>query len=787
MRARLTWLGLVVAFFAASAPAQARVLQAESVLPPGQSGHVSIPGVASGTGSPHLTDQNDLFTGFRFKDARFDRPGTRSSPRSGVTITRDAKGVPSVRGASDYDAWWGVGYAVAEDRLFQLELFRRATSGRLAEILGQEYLDDDLIARRDYYTDREAENQFNRLPRKLFRRGEAYRDGINAYIRRVRSRPLELPGEFPALGILPRDWTLTDSARIGIFLARTVPSSDGAELDNARVFQAIGSRAFARLLPLRTPGRIYTIPKRNGLFPSQPRRTRRQEQRSYSNSRRFLIDLRLPAAPAETSASSAARSARTVFGRRGSYMWAISRRNRRTPGQAYLFNGPQLGFSVPELFVEYELHSPDQNVRGVSAAGIPVVGIGHNGRVGWGFTSGLSDEDDLYAEQLAGSEAYRFRGRTERMSCRNERFTFRASPTDLPDLVLQPSKISGERTERICRTRHGPVQARGGGRAYARRYAIWDREIETLNGLSILNEANNIQDVHRAMEHVTWNENVIAADSRGNIGYWHPGLHPLRPRNFDERLPYPGTGEAEWRGFLRRTTQTPRVINPRRAFLINWNNVPSAGWTNGDSEARERATGPFHRARWLELLAARVKRGGPTYEKSRAIDRASGTVAQQRPFFTKQLRAARRGGSSKARSVLTPLSRWGGSYNRTDSAGTVDPGVAAWEEFKDQAEAIALFRFRPGAKPLAGETGLSHMFDITLGEAYALRTLSKRGLRLAAERTSDALTKRFGTSDPARWREPRRMYEVTAQGAAAPPELPFFDRGTWQQSLAVGP
>ena len=73
-------------------------------------------------------------------------------------------------------------------------------------------------------------------------------------------------------------------------------------------------------------------------------------------------------------------------------------RATRGPGRAYLFNGPQLGFSIPELFVEFELHSPVQDIRGVSAAGVPVVGIGHNGQVAWGFTSGLSDEDDLYAE-----------------------------------------------------------------------------------------------------------------------------------------------------------------------------------------------------------------------------------------------------------------------------------------------------------------------------------------------------------------------------------------------------
>ncbi|HEY1359552.1 MAG TPA: hypothetical protein VGF21_14715, partial [Thermoleophilaceae bacterium] len=83
---------LVLALAAAlvlATPAQARVLQAESVLPPGQSGYVSIPGVASGTGSPHLADQLSLFTAFRFKSALFNRPGDSSSPRAGVRIVRD--------------------------------------------------------------------------------------------------------------------------------------------------------------------------------------------------------------------------------------------------------------------------------------------------------------------------------------------------------------------------------------------------------------------------------------------------------------------------------------------------------------------------------------------------------------------------------------------------------------------------------------------------------------------------------------------------------------------------
>jgi hypothetical protein len=284
---------------------------------------------------------------------------------------------------------------------------------------------------------------------------------------------------------------------------------------------------------------------------------------------------------------------------------------------------------------------------------------------------------------------------------------------------------------------------------------------------------------------------VIAVDDRGNIGYWHPGLHPLRPKRFDERLPYPGTGEAEWRGLLPRR-RTPHVINPRQGYLMQWNNVPSVGWTAGDGPASERLAGPFHRAAFLKRLVARVAHK-PSYVASRSIDRRSGSTAQQRPLFGRQLRRARRGSRGKARRLLETLIEWDGSYTRVDSDGRVEPGVAAWEEFKDQAEAIVLFNINrhrrpgPGVRELAGKPGTSHEFDISNGEALALRTLRKRGLRLAALRTHERLAARFRTPEPDTWREPRRMYEVTAQGAADTPELPFFDRGTWQQSVGLGP
>jgi penicillin amidase len=789
-------IALVCAALVGPASATAETLRAEAVLPPGQSGFVSITGLPNGEGSPHLTDQVELFTDFHYRSLMFDRPGTEEAPRPGVTIVRDAYGVPSISAETEYDAWWGVGYAVAQDRLFQLELFKRATSGRLAEILGSSFIDDDIIARRDYYTDAEIDRLIAEGPALLRERALAYADGINAWIDHVRSNPQDLPGEFAALGVPLTDWTIQDSARVGVFLARTVPSGDGQELDNALALDRLAPGDFDLLHPVRTPGARETIPASEGRFPREPGRSRRDERVGFERSLDFVkgIDFASAVDTAEAGAEQAGASIgaggpgaglrRILPSPGGSFMWAVGDRDA---DRAWQFNGPQLGYSIPELFVEFELHSPElPHIRGVSAPGVPLIGIGHNGHVAWGFTSGLSDEDDLYVEKLTGPESYRFRGEERQMDCRDEEFTWSTPATDLPGLVEEPSAPAGSTTVRICRTVHGPVQLTGDGFALARRYAIWKRELETFEGIDLLNQARTVRDVDEAMRRVTWNENVLAADSRGNIGYWHPGLHQLKPLRWDERLPFPGTGEAEWRGLLPRS-RTPHVINPDRGWLVNWNNVPSAGWTNGDGESRERATGPFHRVRILQVLVRRLAEN-PSFGRNSRIVRTSGTTAQQRPFVDEQRlrRAGERVGGSAEEAIRTVL-RWDGDYHSTDEAGTVDPGVAIWEELKAQLRRVLIAPMGAGAELVADEgTGSSHGFDITNGEATALRVLGASGYARAAKRAARALEQHFGTDDVSAWREPRLMYEVSAMGAGAVEDLPFFDRGTWEQSVMLG-
>jgi penicillin G amidase len=744
-------LAAVAALFTLPAAAQARVTQAETVLPPGNSGFVPTAGLPN----PHLDDQLGLYQSFAFKPAGFNLPGTSETPFTGVTITRDTYGVPNVHAGNDHDLWKGVGYAVAQDRLVQLELFRRATQGRLAEIPTLEgRIGDDIIARRDYYTIPELQRMLKKLPASLRARFGAYAEGVNAWIAKVNADPTKVPLEFTLLGLKMSPWRAVDSASIGVQLARTIPSGDGNELANWEALHKLGPKRFNSLLPLRRKGQVATIPASAGKFPSTPGRTRKDERVGFKRSQKFLKGLKAPAA---TSTASAALI------RGGSDAWAIRGSGKRS----WLFHGPQLGFEIPEQLFEFEVHRPGLDARGVTPPGLPIVGIGRNAHIAWGLTSGSSDDDDLYAEKLKGKERYRYKGKVRKMQCRNETFHVNGKP---------------DVKQRICRTVHGPVQERSGSKtAWARKYAIWGHEMQTIVGLSQLNTASSVKGAAKAIAKVTWNENTMVADDQGNIGWFHPGRLPNKPKRWDERLPFPGTGNAEWRGILK-VSQRPHVINPKQGWLANWNNAPSVGWTIGDGPDSDRNEGPYHRAAYLKRLVSQAAKN-PSYSVVKGVDRVSGTHAQQRSLLDARIKAAANGATGASKALLDTVVAWDGSYDEVNGANTVDPGVASWEALKD----AAVGTLPKASRDWLGGPGGSHVFDFGGADGVAFLRLNASGIRKAAGVAAAALTARFGSADPATWREPRRMYEVGATGLAPKPALKFYDRGTWQEAYELGP
>src|SRR3954454_22561303 len=282
----------------ATAPAGAAVLKAQTVLPPGQSGFVSIAGVADGTGSPHLYDQSPLFTSFTWKSAMMGQAGTTETPKPGMTITRDQYGIPRIDAPNELGMWWGAGYAVAQDRLFELELFRHATEGRLSEIVGSSRLDDDRIARQDFSPPAELDQQYAKaVPADLKPRFDAYTAGVNAWISHVQMSPGDMPAEYPATGTTLTPWTTHDPVAVGFSLARTIATNadpEGVELANMRIAQLGGARALNGLVPLRTPGALTTVPKGAGAFPSQPGRTGKQERAALQRSLKFVKTMPSP-------------------------------------------------------------------------------------------------------------------------------------------------------------------------------------------------------------------------------------------------------------------------------------------------------------------------------------------------------------------------------------------------------------------------------------------------------------------------------------------------------------
>jgi hypothetical protein len=137
------------------------------------------------------------------------------------------------------------------------------------------------------------------------------------------------------------------------------------------------------------------------------------------------------------------------------------------------------------------------------------------------------------------------------------------------------------------------------------------------------------------------------------------------------------------------------VINPARGWLANWNTMPSAGWTVGDAPATERTAGRLHRGAYLDRLVAAAER---SYDGIKAVDRAAGTTAQQRPLLDARLRALAARANGPAKTLLDAIVAWDGNYDRTDAAGTVDSGVAAWEVLKDEAVELLPRARRPLAR-----------------------------------------------------------------------------------------
>ena len=376
-------------------------------------------------------------------------------------IYRDEWGIPHIFAPSNRALFEAYGYTVAEDRLFQLEIDRRAARGTLAEVFGPSFIDADEVARRDGYTEAELDAQIARSSpedREIFK---AYIDGINRYISDVvlPDTANKLPYEFKVLGFMPAPWTEEDSAAFGAFMVRRFGEIGGAELQNQALLDdlvaahglADGWAMFNDLTWLNDADSPVTIPS--------------DAQQIISAAATTPVASQMQSAGAGSTVSGPqldeARQLWASLGvpiKLGSYAWAV-RPSKSSNGAAMLFGGPQMGFDTPAVIHEVQLKGGNGfDVMGMAFAGVPPVLIGRNEDIAWTSTTATGDNVDTYAETLCGPTSYVFNGVCTPMEVRQETINVRDTAPGVP-LGTEPQQLT------VMRTVHGPVialdQARG--------------------------------------------------------------------------------------------------------------------------------------------------------------------------------------------------------------------------------------------------------------------------------------------------------------------------------------
>lgn len=476
---------------------------------------------------------------------------------SQVRIVRDDFGVPHVYADEIYGLYFGYGYAVAQDRLFQMEMTRRSTQGTVAEVLGVQYLDYDKGTRK-LFDPASIDRQMNALAAKDRDIFAGFAAGMNAWLGAIRANPRELmPKQFIDNDFEPGDWSAYDVAMIFIGTMANRYGDFNTELDNLKIYQSLVSqhgeekgRALFDLLnprftdnaPTTIPLEDWSVPVTDNLVTLSQALTVPDDYQAYSGPR--------------TSGFS------NVY---------VIGKDKVEDANAILVNGPQFGWFNPAYVYSVGMHGAGIDVVGNTPFAYPMIMFGHNKSITWGSTWAAGDIVDIYAEQLNPDDTGQYLYKGEYLDFEHR---------------VEVIKVSGEDPVSldVYRSVHGPIilQDADAGIAYAKHRA-WDGgELDTLLAWLAATRANDYESWKLEAAKSAINVNMYFADVHGNIGYFFGGQYPQRAVGHDNRFPVTGDGSMDWLARMSIEQANPHVKNPSSDFVANWNNKPGQGVLNPD-------------------------------------------------------------------------------------------------------------------------------------------------------------------------------------------------------------
>lgn len=493
--------------------------------------------------------------------------GTLAAPglRAPVEVIRDKRGVPHLYAEDEHDLFFAQGYVHAQDRLWQMELGRRIGNGTLSALTGPAGLATDRFIR-TLGLRRIAERCLAQVDGDARAILEAYAAGVNARI----AGPELLPIEFTLMGASPEPWSPVDTLVRGNLLAFLLGGNHRLELLRARLVAEAGEAVASQLLPVHAPESPLIVPPEARL----PGLRGVAAMEGLDGVDRVLGDPNIVS---------------------GSNNWVVHG-SRTASGKPLLANDVHVGVGLPSTWYENGLHGGRFNAVGFSLPGVPLVVIGHNGRIAWGMSNLGPDTQDFYIEKLDDRRApkrYELEGQWHDLEIRREEIPVRGG-----------KPVAFE----IRSTRHGPIMNEvmsrllGDAEPLALRWALADSGPLILP-LVRLNLASGWKEFRAAL--ALWEspgQNFVYADVEGNIAYQATGKIPLRAPGHQGTVPVPGwTGEYEWRGFIP-FEELPASFNPPAGFVVTANNKITS-----DDYPHQLASNwfPGYRARRIaDLLAA---------------------------------------------------------------------------------------------------------------------------------------------------------------------------------------
>lgn len=461
-------------------------------------------------------------------------------PEAEIEILRDANAIPHAFAQSERDAYFALGFLHGEERLWQMELFRRIASGRVAELVGIPPVADyavqvDRMARTAglaHY----AALAYPKLSPDVRALIDAYAAGVNAAID-TRDRPL--PIEFQLLWFEPEPWRPEDSLMLAKLLAIGLSMDANQEMQRVELAKKLGPEKLAQYLPAYPEGAPVSIADA----------ANRTSEQLVAAAKPLLEALDIGGA---------------------SNAWAVSGA-RTESGKTLLATDPHLAMLAPSIWYLAHLSMPERNLVGASMPGLPAMLMGRNDDLAWGFTTTRADVEDIYIEEVNPDDPalYRTPDGWKRFETREERIRVRFGPDE---------------TYTVRSTRHGPVlpagmdatdAAREKGQVLSLAWPLFTADDRTPEALANMARATEWASFNAALRKYAGPiQNTVYADRHGTIAIVAPGRIPIRKPENDTNGLAPVRGwlaRNDWAGYIP-FDDLPRSVDPASGDVVNANN-----------------------------------------------------------------------------------------------------------------------------------------------------------------------------------------------------------------------